>query len=169
MSVGRICTRYVDLADSEETVQAAAQRMLERKVGTLVILNPAKRPVGLLTDRDLVLRVVAQGQDPRRTSVGEVMTKDPKTVSEGTPIEQALALMRSGSFRRLPVVDDHGALVGLVSLDDVLSLLAEEFALVGTLVEKEMPSGTESTSRRGDSAGCWGGVPPNVLDLPEGT
>ena len=66
MSVGRICTRYVDLADPEETVQAAARRMLERKVGTVVILDPAKRPVGLLTDRDLVLRVLAQGQDPRR-------------------------------------------------------------------------------------------------------
>lgn len=149
MSVGRICTRYVDLADPEETVQAAARRMLERKVGTLVILDQAKRPVGLLTDRDLVLRVLAQGQDPRQTSVGEVMTKEPKTVTEGTPIEQALALMRSGAFRRLPVVGGDGTLVGLVSLDDILSLLAEELREVGTLVEREMPSGTESTRLRG--------------------
>ncbi|MBV8268802.1 MAG: CBS domain-containing protein, partial [Planctomycetaceae bacterium] len=142
MSVGRICTRYVDLADPEETVQAAARRMLERKVGTLVILDQAKRPVGLLTDRDLVLRVLALGQDPRQTSVGEVMTKEPKTVTEGTPIEQALALMRSGACRRLPVVAGDGTLVGLVSLDDILSLLAEELREVGTLVEREMPSGT---------------------------
>jgi len=149
MSVGRICTRYVDLADPEETVQAAARRMLERKVGTLVILDQAKRPVGLLTDRDLVLRVLALGQDPRQTSVGEVMTKEPKTVTEGTPIEQALALMRSGAFRRLPVVGGDGTLVGLVSLDDILSLLAEELREVGTLVEREMPSGTESTRLRG--------------------
>ncbi len=149
MSVGRICTRYVDLADPEETVQAAARRMLERKVGTLVILDPAKRPVGLLTDRDLVLRGLAQGKDPRQTSVGEVMTTEPKTVTEGTPIEQALALMRSGAFRRLPVVGGDGTLVGLVSLDDILSLLAEELREVGTLVEREMPSGTENTRRRG--------------------
>lgn len=149
MSVGRICTRYVDLADPEETVQAAARRMLERKVGTLVILDQAKRPVGLLTDRDLVLRVLAQGQDPRQTSVGAVMTKEPKTVTEGTPIEQALALMRSGAFRRLPVVGGDGTLVGLVSLDDILSLLAEALREVGTLVEREMPSGTESTRLRG--------------------
>ena len=149
MSVGRICTRYVDLADPKEPVQAAARRMLERKVGTLVILDPAKRPVGLLTDRDLVLRVLAPGKDPRQTSVGEVMTKEPTTVTEGTPIEQALALMRSGAFRRLPVVGGDGTLVGLVSLDDILSLLAEEFREVGALVEKEMPSGTESTRLRG--------------------
>ena len=149
MSVGPICTRYVDLADPEETVQAAARRMLERKVGTLVILDQAKRPVGLLTDRDLVLRVLAQGQDPRQVCVGEIMTKQPKTVTEGTPIEQALALMRSGAFRRLPVVASDGTLVGLVSLDDILSLLAEELREVGTLVEREMPSGTESTRLRG--------------------
>jgi CBS domain-containing protein len=149
MSVGRICTRYVDLADPEETVQAAARRMLERKVGTLVILDQVKRPVGLLTDRDLVLRVLAPGQDPRQTSVGAVMTKEPKTVTEGTPIEQALVLMRSGAFRRLPVVGGDGTLVGLISLDDILSLLAEEIQEVGTLVEREMPSGTESTRLRG--------------------
>ncbi len=143
MSVGRICTRVVDLADPEETVQAAAQRMWERKVGTLVILNPAKEPVGLLTDRDLVVRVLAQGKDPRQTFVAEVMTRDPRTVTEETPIEHALSLMRSGAFRRVPVVRADGTLAGLVSLDDILSLLAEEFREVGALVEKEMPSGVE--------------------------
>jgi CBS domain-containing protein len=153
MSVGRICTRYVDLADPDETVQSAARRMLERKVGTLVILDHAKQPVGLLTDRDLVLRVLALGQDPRQTLVGQVMTREPKTITEGTPIEQALALMRSGSFRRLPVVVGDGTLVGLVSLDDILSLLVEELREVGTLVEREMPSGTESTRLLGHSAG----------------
>jgi CBS domain-containing protein len=145
MSVGRICTRYVDLADAEETAQAAAQRMRDRQVGTLVILDRAKKPVGILTDRDLVTRAVAQGKDPRQTYVDEVMTRNPRTISESAPIEQALALMRSGSFRRIPVIGSDGTLVGLVSLDDILSLLAEEFAQVGTLVENEMPRGTEAT------------------------
>jgi CBS domain-containing protein len=152
MSVGRICTRYVDLADADETVQAAARRMFERQVGTLVILDRANRPVGILTDRDLVLRVVAQGKDPRQTQVGEVMTRDPKMISEGAPIEQALALMRSGSFRRLPVIGSDETLVGLVSLDDILSLLAEEVAQVGILMEKEMPAGTDATRLRGRHA-----------------
>ncbi len=152
MSVGRICTRYVDLAETEETAQGAAERMLARDVGTLVILDSAKKPVGILTDRDLVLRVLAQGRDPRQASVSQVMTKEPKTVTEGTPIEQALALMRSNAFRRLPVVASDGTLVGLVSLDDILSLLAEEFRDVGALVDEEMPSGTESTRLRGRPA-----------------
>jgi CBS domain-containing protein len=153
MSVGRICTRYVDLADTDETVQSAASRMLERKVGTLVILDQSNRPVGILTDRDLVLRVVAQGKAPRQTQVGEVMTRNPKTISEAAPIEQALSLMRSGSFRRLPVIGSDETLVGLVSLDDILSLLAEEFAQVGTLVEKEMPAGTGVARLRERSGG----------------
>jgi CBS domain-containing protein len=143
----------VDLADAEETVQAAAQRMRERKVGTLIILNPANRPIGIVTDRDLVVRALAHGKDPRQTHVGEVMTRNPKTVSEATPIEQALALMRSGGCRRLPVTSSDGTLAGLVSLDDILSLLAEEFFHVGTLVEKEMPSGTDATRLRGRPAG----------------
>jgi len=145
MSVGRICTRYVDLADADETAQQAARRMSERRVGTLVILDLADRPVGILTDRDLVLRVVASGRDPGETPVGEVMTRNPTMISEAAGIEEALSLMRSGSFRRLPVIGRDGVLVGLVSLDDILSLLAGEFTQVGALVEKEMPSFTETT------------------------
>ncbi|MFI5459640.1 MAG: CBS domain-containing protein [Isosphaerales bacterium] len=145
MSVGRICTRYVDLADADETAQVAARRMSERRVGALVILDLADRPVGILTDRDLVLRVVANGRDPRQTPVGEVMTENPTMISEAAGIEEALSLMRSGSFRRLPVIGRDGVLVGLVSLDDILSLLAGEFTQVGALVENEMRCFTETT------------------------
>jgi CBS domain-containing protein len=139
MSIGRICLREVDLAEPGESVLEAARRMRERRVGTLVILDDAGKPVALVTDRDLVLRVLAAGGDPRAVSVGEVMTANPRTVSESTPIEFALSLMHSGSFRRLPVVNEDGKLVGIVSLDDILGLLAEEFALIGGLLEREAP------------------------------
>jgi CBS domain-containing protein len=148
VSVGIICSRSVDIADADETIQAAAQRMHERKVGTLVILDRANKPVGILTDRDLVIRAVSQGKDPRQTHVGDVMTPDPKVLSEAAPIEQALSLMRSGSFRRIPVTGSDGTLVGLISLDDILSLLSEGFAQVGSLVEKEMPEGFKATRLR---------------------
>jgi Mg/Co/Ni transporter MgtE len=67
------------------------------------------------------------------------MTAHPRTVSEHTPIESALSLMRSGAFRRLPVVNEDGKLVGIVTLDDVLGLLAEELALIGGLLERQAP------------------------------
>ena len=139
MSVGRICQREVDLADLTESVQAAAERMHQHTVGALVIVNEAKEPVGIVTDRDLTVRVLAAGKDPYTTLVGHVMTPDPKTVTEDTPIEWALGVMRSGSFRRLPVVESEGKLVGLLTLDDILMLLAEEFTQVGQLLERETP------------------------------
>jgi len=139
MSVGRICLREVHLADGAESVADAARRMRDRGVGTLVVVDEAGKPVGLLTDRDITLRVVASGGDPQATSVGDVMTERPKTVHENTPIESALALMRSGAFRRLPVVDDRGVVVGIVSIDDVLGLLAEELALIGGLFARQTP------------------------------
>lgn len=146
MSVGRICVREVDLVDADESARQAAQRMHQRAVGSLVIVSSDNQPVGILTDRDLVERVLAQGKDPNATRVGQVMTADPKTVSEDASIESALSLMRGGRFRRVPVVDGDGKLVGLLSLDDVLILLAEEFTQIGQLLERETPRGVADES-----------------------
>lgn len=139
MSVGRICVREVDLADVDETVVQASQRMHQRGVGTLVILGPERKPVGIITDRDLVSRVLAAGRDVLTTTVADVMTREPTTIPEDGAIETALSLMHSGCFRRLPVTDSKGELVGLLSLDDVLMLIAEELTQVGRLLERETP------------------------------
>jgi CBS domain-containing protein len=140
MTVERICVREVDLAEADETVQVAAHRMKDRQVGTLLIQDAESRPIGIITDRDLAVRVVGEALDPTQTTVAEVMTKSPESVREETPIESALSRMRSGPYRRLPVVDANGKLVGLVSLDDILDLLAEEFNEIGQLLKSESPS-----------------------------
>lgn len=139
MSVGRICCRDVDTVEIDENVMAAAVRMRERDVGTLVCVDGQGRPVGVVTDRDLAMRVVAEGRAPSDTPIGHAMTPEPHTVNEDTPIETALSLMRSARCRRLPVVGKDQRLVGIVALDDVLALLAEEFALLGGLIEREAP------------------------------
>ncbi|MEX2308553.1 MAG: CBS domain-containing protein [Pirellulales bacterium] len=139
MSVGRISVREVDTANPDETVAVAAERMHQRAVGTLVVVNDADQVVGIVTDRDLVSRVLAKGRDPTETSVGEVMTVGPKTVSEQASIESALLIMRSGRFRRIPVVERDNKLVGLITLDDILMLLAEEFTQIGRLLTRETP------------------------------
>ena len=140
MSVGRICIREVDLADANESVQVAARRMNSRSVGTLVVLDDQSKPVGIVTDRDLAIQVVGKGLDSIETRVRDVMSETPACVSEDTPIETALAHMRAGPYRRLPVVDIAGKLVGLVSLDDILDLLSEEFNAIGQLIRNEAPS-----------------------------
>jgi CBS domain-containing protein len=131
MSIGRICNRTVYLAVANETARTAAKRMAEHNVGTLLIVNDRRQPIGILTDRDLVTRVMATSKNPQKTLVGDVMTHRPITISEATPIEAAIATMRSGGFRRMPVVGESEHLVGVVSLDDVLALLAEEFTKIG--------------------------------------
>lgn len=140
MSVGKICVREVDSAVRNDSVFVAAERMHSRKVGTLVVLDPEQVPIGIVTDRDLTVRVLAQALDPLLTTVGEVMTTIPKSVHEETPIEDALRLMRAGKFRRLPVVDREGHLVGLISLDDILDLITEELQEVRQLLHEESPS-----------------------------
>ena len=140
MSVGRICVREVVYATTDETAREAAQRMRSKRVGTLAVLDDEQHPVGLITDRDLATRVMATGLDPERTFVNEVMTSNPETIDEDTPIERALELMRSRRCRRLLVVDDEDKLVGLVALDDVLDLLAEEFSTIGQLINRQEPA-----------------------------
>lgn len=139
MAVGRICVREVDLADINESAQVAAQRMHDRNVGTLVVANAQRKPIGIVTDRDLAVRVVAKGRNPVEATVGEVMTTDLKTVGEQTSLEDALHVMRSGPFRRVPVTDAGGTLIGLLSVDDVLDLLRQEFNEIGRLLERESP------------------------------
>jgi len=139
MSIGRICIREVDVINPDESARVAASRMHSRKVGTLIVVDEAMVPVGLLTDRDLTTRVLAEGRDGNATPVRKVMSPAPSTVEENTSIEDALAIMRSGTFRRLPVVDGEGHLVGIVSLDDILELLAEEFSEIGWLLRQEEP------------------------------
>lgn len=141
MSVGAICVRSVHVASPDETVGAAAARMADADVGTVVVLGGDRRPVGILTDRDIALRCVARGLDPERTEVREVMTTPLACVRESTPIESGLARMAGAHARRLVVVDDEERLVGLLALDDVLELLAEEATAIGTLVRKRSGAG----------------------------
>jgi len=139
MPVGRICSRNVDTAALTDSVHAAAERMHARQVGTLVVVDQEHRPLGIVTDRDLVTRVLVESQDPNKTCLWEVMSQLPRTVTEETSIEEALGLMRSGPHRRLPVVNAQGHLVGIVSVDDILSLIAGEFGEIGRLLRKESP------------------------------
>jgi CBS domain-containing protein len=85
------------------------------------------------------VRVLADGKDAATTTIREVMTPHPHTIQEDTPIEDALKLMRAGRFRRLPVVGGDDRLIGLLSLDDILDLLAEEFAEIRQLIHDEQP------------------------------
>lgn len=139
MTVERLCHRVVDLATVNETAEDAAKRMEARNVGTLVIMDSDKHPIGLLTDRDLVTRVMAESLDPAAVEVGEIMSKDLQTIKDDTPIESALETMRKGPYRRLIVVNERDELSGIITIDDVLRLLAAEFNSIGEVLTGEKP------------------------------
>jgi CBS domain-containing protein len=131
MKISHICQRkLVTVAQSDEVIKAA-QLMRENHVGYLVVVEPGiagglQRPVGVLTDRDIVISIVARETDPKSLRVGDIMTAQPVTVSETESVEKALREMRRVGVRRLPVVGLKGELVGILSLDDVLDVLAGE-------------------------------------------
>jgi CBS domain-containing protein len=141
MSIGEICTRSVQTAQLNDAVSVAAQRMLEHSVGTLIVVDKELRALGIVTDRDLALRLIAESRDLSRAEVWEVMTQLPRTVGEEMSIEEALGIMRSGHYRRLPVVNRDGHLVGLVSVDDILALVAKELGEIAALLRAESPKG----------------------------
>jgi len=133
MTVGKACTRIVVTTHPEETVQEVAKRMAQYDVGTLIVVE-AHKPVGIITDRDLVLRVMAKGLRPQELTARVAMTGNPVCVSEYTALEEAIALMRGYQVRRLIVVNAKKELVGILSLDDLLLLLGEEQQAVAGLM-----------------------------------
>lgn len=138
MSIGRICCRDVNVIEPEESAATAAVRMRERCVGTLVVLDANQMPAGIVTDRDLVTRVMAAGKDPARLKVAEIITRPVETVREDAPIEDVLLRMRGARIRRMLVVDESGRLAGVVSVDDIVSLLSEEFGRIGHLLDAQV-------------------------------
>jgi CBS domain-containing protein len=141
MLADRISVSPVGTAKPDESAQDVADRMHVKKVSTLVVVDDKQYPIGILTDRDLVVRVVAAGLDPVRTRVSEVMTPSPVVATEGTTWESALAKMRHGSFRRVPVVDSKDRLVGVVCADDILAGLTREFGEFSRLLVDSRPTG----------------------------
>jgi CBS domain-containing protein len=140
IDVGSICQRELDLIGPDDSVATAAGRMRQRTVGSLIVVDGSKHPLGIVTDRDLVIRALADARDADSTPVSEVMTPDIIVATGDTSINSALRLMRDGPFRRLPIVNPEGVLIGLVTVDDMLIRIGREFGEIGSLIELETPA-----------------------------
>lgn len=140
MSIATIYQRQLDTVRADETVREAAERMRQRTVGCLVVVDEFNRPRAMLTDRDLAIRVVAEGLDPFATHVKDVMSEPATTVSAEASLQHVVSTMLSVPARRLPVVDRNDKLIGIVALDDVWRYLAQEMTLAGQLLEREAPT-----------------------------
>lgn len=149
-----VSIRRVVTAEPDESVVCAAQRMRDEHVGDLIILEGG-RPVGIVTDRDLVVRVLAAERDPDSLTVREVMTRAPATVADDADVFDVLEQMHATGARRMPVVDEQGALVAILALDDIVAWLARQMSVVGGLVGQEVRAERDRLGfeRAGPSAG----------------
>lgn len=140
MSAGEYCNRDVVVADKTLTAREAAKLMREHHVGTLVVIEPGDKgvqPVGMLTDRDLVVELVAAEVDSDTITVGDIMSTDITTTPEDTKLMDAIELMKNKGIRRLPVVDATGSLAGILTVDDVIDLIAEQLSDLSRLISLE--------------------------------
>jgi CBS domain-containing protein len=136
MSVGEICVREVVIAKKTESINKAAQLMRDYSVGNVMVTENA-HPIGILTDRDIAIRVVAEGKDPGKTLIKDVMSARLTTIRESAGVGDGIRTMRGEGVRRLPVIDSEGKLVGIATLDDLIDLLAEEMSALAGLIRFE--------------------------------
>ncbi len=150
MAIGEICCRDLVFVSREDTVTLAAQLMRQRHVGSLIVVDDrAGRsiPAGIITDRDIVVAVVALGLDPDVIPVGDIMGRELFCVRNDAGIAETAELMRLKGVRRLPVIDNAGELVGVVASDELMSLLADEMSALATMVSRAPRDETETRKR----------------------
>jgi len=149
MPISEICNREVITVQHNDTALEAARLMRQHHVGDVVVVvedSGVRVPVGVITDRDLVVEIMAPELDQRVITVGDIMAPGLVTVKENTGVFEAIRHMRAKGVRRLPVVNDSGGLVGILTLDDLLELLSEELLALARLVKHERKK--ETTNRR---------------------
>ena len=138
MSLERFSRKEMVVARPDETVTEVARRMTDLHVGAIVVVDE-RRPIGIVTDRDLVTRVLAVGA-PIDAEISSIMTPEPATLRNDATLDMAIGRMKDEGVRRLPLVDAEGRLTGLVTFDDLAVLLAaEEAALANAVRENRGP------------------------------
>jgi CBS domain-containing protein len=139
MKAGELCTRTVVTATLDESVVEVAARMSTNDVGSVVVIDrigPSARPIGIVTDRDLVTRALARGE-PVSGVVRDVMDTDLVTAEEDDDVDAVLAKLRRRAVRRVPIVGKDGWLVGVLTLDDIISWISEELRDAAALIDRQ--------------------------------
>jgi CBS domain-containing protein len=140
MTVGKFCNREVIIAEKNITVTEVAKLMRQHHVGDVVVVDSSggkTKPIGILTDRDVVIELIACDVAPDSVSAGDVMSYELVTAPEGDSIWDTLQKMRAKGIRRIPVVNETGELEGILSVDDLLELFAEEINLLAKIPFRE--------------------------------
>ena len=138
MPVKDVARTAVVTATTDQTAGNLATLMKEENVGCVVI-EADDEPIGIVTDRDLVVTVLESRSKPSEVTAGEIMTETPVTVDVDTGILKATESMYEASVRRMPIVDENDKVAGIITMDDLLVLLTDELDNLASIVEAESP------------------------------
>jgi CBS domain-containing protein len=145
MPISEVCNREVVIVRAKDSVLEAARLMRQHHVGDVLVVEDRggrRVPIGIVTDRDLVVEIMASKLDPAVITVGDIMLSGLATVTENAGLFEAIEYMHAKGVRRLPVVADNGGLIGILTLDDVIELLADEMSALAKLVRHEQKKET---------------------------
>lgn len=140
MALKTICNREVLIAQQDDTIVEAAKLMRDYHVGNVVVTeerNGLRYPVGIVTDRDIVIELIAKEVDINSVTLGDVIYRGITVAKEDDDVDDTIRLMRQKGIRRLPVVDSDGALVGIVTMDDLVGLIAEQLKDIAGVIGKQ--------------------------------
>lgn len=139
MKIGEICTREVIITNRSDSALEAARLMRQYHVGDVIVVDHRDNqnlPVGIITDRDIVLELVAKEIDVSSVTAGDTMSTDMLVVNENEQVSNVIEKMQSKGVRRVPVVDGQGGLLGIVAEDDLIEIIGEQLNSLVSLVNK---------------------------------
>ena len=140
MSLQEFCRKPVIKISADANITEACRLMEQKNIGCLLAENNG-RLCGILTDRDIALKVAGAQRDPSTTRVEEIMTHDPVRISVNSDLHHLTALMHAYHVRRVPIVDGLDTTLGIVTMDDLIALLSDEMSEIGKAISEEISHG----------------------------
>jgi CBS domain-containing protein len=141
MSLENFCRKPIVKISPDANIIAACRLMAEKNVGCLVAENEGKL-CGIITDRDIALKVTGSERDPQETAVKDIMTADPIRIGVNRDLHHLTSLMHAYHVRRVPIVDGFNTTLGIVTMDDLIALLSDEMSQIGKAIADEFHPGS---------------------------
>jgi signal-transduction protein with cAMP-binding, CBS, and nucleotidyltransferase domain len=136
MAVSQMMTEDITSLPENASIMDAAKFMTDMNVGSVIVVDGSK-PMGILTDRDIMIKVMVEGKDPNSTTIRDIMVSPVATVSEDKDILDVTHMMSEKKVRRCPVVNSEGTLVGMIAFDDILISLGQEMQDIASVLKFE--------------------------------
>lgn len=139
MTLGKICRREVITITKIATILAAANLMKRYNIGDLIVVDEyTNAPLGILTDRDIVIEIIADKLDPMSVTVGDIMNTDLLLLKDYEDRQTALEMMSAKGVRRAPIINDNNSVVGIITIDDLIIMISEEVNSISKIIRKQI-------------------------------